>query len=210
MICSRTIKSSRIFLECDPSFEPAAGDIFDTLAGLAGSGAALEDGFRMRFGWSLLTLRSEPDGLRVCEPRFEGSDPRTELNPTLDITLRVLVDQLRWLRRVGEQGTDIFFDQNVIVTHEAAASSDLFALRGESTSPTDSGWSVAPVPQPGGMIETSRLSAVPICSLVDARFGLLSVLALPKGYLVRLQDDKVVEITDPGGKVRWPSPILLG
>jgi hypothetical protein len=204
MIFSRIIDSQQIILECDPRFEPAAGDIFDTLTSLARSGTRLHDGTRVRFGWSLLTLRSELAGLRICEPHFFGN-PLGEVNSTLDVTLGVLVEQLQWLRRVGEHGADAFFDQNLVFTRDAAAADDLFALRGQAQSRADSGWSVAPVPQRGARIDTSDLSAVPVYALVDGRFGLLSILTLPVGYLVRLKQDEVMDITDPDGMVRWQS-----
>ncbi len=95
------------------------------------------------------------------------------------------------------------FDQHVVFTHDAFRADDLFALRNEAESEVDSGWSVAPVPEPGGQIDMSQLSAIPIYNLVDSYPELLSVFTLPTGYLVRLKRKRVVEISDPSGVVRW-------
>jgi hypothetical protein len=51
----------------------------------------------------------------------------------------------------------------------------------------------------------NHLSTLPIYRLVGTHSGLLSVLTLPEGYLVRLRQDEVVEITAADGVVRWQS-----
>ena len=206
MIFEQTVGVQRVILECDASLEPAATDVFRTLSNLDRSGSTPRAGLRIRFGWSLLTLAEDAAGLRVCEPLFSG-DPSTELNPTLDATLRVLVSQVRWLRQLKEQGSDVFFHQQILVTQDALAAGQIFALRGEQTSEDDSGWSVAPVPAPGESIDTRHLSALPIYSLVGSHPGLLSILTLPAGYLVRLDDGQVAEITSPDGRIGWQLPL---
>lgn len=204
MIYTRNIEAHNVLVECDPSLAPAAGSVFNTLAELARPDMPLREGMRIRFGWSMLTLHREPSGLRVCEPDFSG-DPLTQLHSTIDRTLAVLAAQLQWLRRVKEQGSDIRFDQHIVFTQAAFEADDLFALRNDPDSEADSGWSVAPVPNAGEEIDMSQLSAIPIYRLVDSDPELLSVLTLPPGYLVRLQQRHVVEITDPEGVVRWQS-----
>jgi hypothetical protein len=187
MIFTRSIDSQTIIIECDEALEPAAGDVLKMFADLAAAGTRLREGLRVRFGWSMLTLRVEDDRLRVCEPLFSG-DPRSELNPKLTITLSVIAEQVKWLH-----------------TGAALEADEIFALRGESASEIDSGWSVAPVPSAGKQIDTSNLSSVPIYRLLSARLGLLAILTLPDGYLARLRGDEVVEITDSLGHVRWQS-----
>ena len=203
MIVRRTIDGQRVLAECAPAFEAAAADVLASFAALSGSGQPLHDGMRVRFGWSLLTLRTDPEGLRVCEPRF-SRDAVGDLNRELDTTLGVLTEQVKWLRQLGMQGTDAYFDQNIVATEDALSAADIFALRGEPESEADSGWSVAPVPAAGGEIDTSALRAVPIGDLVAARPGLLPIMTLPVGFLVRLNGNRVVEVTSPGGVVVWP------
>jgi hypothetical protein len=203
VIFTRTIGAQRILAECAASLEPAVNDIFKTSANLDQSDKPLHAGFSIRFGWSLLTLAEEPGGLRICEPRFSGN-PIHELNPALDITINVLVSQIEMLHRAGERGEDVFFDQQILLAPGALTAPEIFALRGERTSEADSGWSIAPVPAPGHQIDTSNLTAQPIYRLVGSHPGLLSIMTLPQGYLVRLRRGEVVEIDDPDGRTRWP------
>jgi hypothetical protein len=203
LIVKRIIDREVVLVECAPEFEAAAADVLETLAGLSGSGKPLRDGLRVRFGWSLLTLRTDAEGLRVCEPSF-GQDEGADLDPKLNTTLAVLTEQVKWLRRLRVDGTDAYFDQNIIMTESALSAVDIFALRGEATTEADSGWSVAPVPAAGGEVDTSALRAVSIGSLVVVRPGLLPIITLPVGFLVRLNDNRVTEMTSPNGAVVWP------
>jgi hypothetical protein len=202
VILSRRIDDEVVTIECDASLEDAAGDVLETLRRLARSGARLRKGYRMRFGWSVLTLRAEDGGLRVCEPRFSG-DALTELSPTLDTTLGVLVEQVGWLRRLGVHGEDVSFDQQVVLAEGALEAAETFALRSPATSESDSGWSVAPVPDGQQDVDLGRLTPLPVHRLVDTAPGLLPVLALPEGYLVRLRGRDVREISDGTGVIRW-------
>jgi hypothetical protein len=197
MITERMICGRRVLAECAPEHMRAAQDI---LAELAASGRPLEEGQRVRFGWSLLTLRAEGEGLRVWEPDFAG-DSENGLSPTLDTTIAIIDSQLKWLRLLGEDGLDASFDQRVVLAKAALAAPNIFALRSEPNGEIDSGWSVAPVPRPGEQIDMSGLETTPIHRLLAARPGLLAVLALPVGYLVTLSGNDVVEVTAPDGAV---------
>jgi hypothetical protein len=202
MIFTRTIGGHQLVAECAAMLEPAVSDIFKTFDSLARSGKMLHAGFSVRFGWSLLTLSEESGGLRICEPRYSG-DPVHELNPTLDTTIEVLVSQIKLLRSVGARGEDVFFDQQILLAPGTLTAPEIFALRGEGTSESDSGWSVAPVPAPGEQIDTRHLTAVPVFRLVESHRGLLSVLTLPLGHLARLRGGNVAEVDDPDGHTRW-------
>jgi hypothetical protein len=200
MITERCFGACRLIAECVEQHETAAQDI---LAELATCTAPLEDGLKIRFGWSLLTLRAEVQGqaqaLRICEPDFAG-DAEKGLSPTLDTTIAVIAAQLQCLRRVCEKGIDAYFDQRIAVARGALDATNIFALRGEPGG-IDSGWSIAPVPPPGGRIDMTGLETIPIHRLVVMRPGLLAILALPIGYLVTVSGSHVAEITAPDGRI---------
>jgi hypothetical protein len=202
MILTRRIAGQAVMAECEPALAPAAEDVLRTLEGMARAGTPPRDGLRLRFGWSLLTLRAEAEGLRICEPAFDGATAEG-LHPRLDTTLGVIAAQLVWLDRLGEIGRDVTYDQVLVVTRDALMARDVFALRGEAAAAEDSGWSVAPVPRPGEPIDRSGQQALPVHRLVALRPGLLPVLALPVGYLVTLAGEEVVEVDAPDGRTVW-------
>jgi hypothetical protein len=202
MIVTRRIGGQAVLAECEAALAPAAEDVLRTLEGMARTGTPPRDGLRLQFGWSLLTLRAEAEGLRVCEPAF-GDAAAEGLHPRLDTTLGVIAAQLAWLDRLGEKGRDVTYDQVLVVTRDALVAHDLFALRGEAAAKEDSGWSVAPVPRTGEPIDRSGQQVLPVHRLVTLRPGLLPVLALPVGYLVTLRGDEVLEVDAPDGRTVW-------
>jgi hypothetical protein len=204
MIFAREISGQLLSVECTPGLQGAAEDVLITFASLTREGNVLQNDFRIRFGWSLLTLRSDRGGLRVCEPHFTG-DPFKELNSTLDITLNVLADQVALLRMVGEEGVDVRFDQQIVFAGDSLTAKSIYALRTEAQSEEDSGWSVAPVPVGGTLINTGNLSVLRIYELIVRRPVLLQVMTLPVGYLATVNGDRLVEVTGPDGEVRWSS-----
>src|ERR1035438_2207678 len=139
MIVKRSVNSTDLIVECDQSLKPAAEDVVKKLESLHREGLALHDGVRIRFGWSVLTLRAEDHSLRVCEPAFDR-DPFHDVNPTIDVTLRVLVSQVRVLKRVGESGTDGSFEEFLLVRNGALEAPSIFLRRQNRASDQDSGW----------------------------------------------------------------------
>lgn len=202
MIYSRNVAGQVLLLECSPILHGVAEDVLDVFASLSEDGRVPRDGFRIRFGWSLFSLRRERRGLRVCEPRFAG-DPLTESNSTIDITLSVLAEQLALLRAVGVEAQDVAFDQQIIFAGDALKASSVHALRTEPQSEEDSGWSVAPVPAAGEQVDADNLSVLRVHELVVRRPVLLQAMTLPVGYLVTANGDRLIRVIDPGKRVLW-------
>lgn len=202
MIYSRNVAGQVLLLECSPILHGVAEDVLDVFALLSEDGRVPRDGFRIRFGWSLLSLRRERRGLRVCEPRFAG-DPLTELNSTIDITLNVLVEQVALLRAVGVEALDVAFDQQIVVAGDALKAPSVHALRTEPHSADDSGWFVAPVPPTGAQVDVGNLSVLRVHELVVRRPVLLTAMTFPVGYLVTAQGDRLIRVIDPDKRVLW-------
>jgi hypothetical protein len=206
MIYQQQIDRQILIAECKDSLAPVVQEVFQCFAELAQSGHILHPGTTMQFGWSRLVLQSNaedaPGSLRVCEPEY-FSDPFTGHNLTLDITLSVLCEQVGWLRELDVPGVDIFFDSPLVAVPGALQAQHLFALREEPATARDSGWALAPVPAPGGAIDTSSLQSFRVYELLKHRPELLSILTLPVGYLVEFDGNRVQEISDQNHRVRW-------
>ncbi len=70
MIIERQIGPCRIFAECAPASFQRAASALAAFEGVAPATSPLQSGTQMRFGWSLLHLVNETNGLRVTEPDF--------------------------------------------------------------------------------------------------------------------------------------------
>lgn len=204
MIHNRTISGQTVTLDCDPTFAPLADDVLDTLARIARETGPPFNGMRIRFGWSVITLREHAEGgLLVCEPDFE-SDPLRQVRPELNTTLRVLAEQTLLLRRVGEQPLDVGFDQFVVAARGALAAPSLQLKRSSSLEPEDSGWYLADATDTGPPQDPDLLEAIRIFMLLRVRPSVMRALALPTGYSVLLQRENIAGVWDSTGRNRWP------
>src|SRR5262249_40599598 len=139
-------------------------------------GVQMVDGTRIQVGWSVLTLRAEGSGLRVCEPAFR-TNPFEQLEPRLDVTMRVLASQIRVLRQVGEVGVDVTYDQLVLIVTGALERGAIYLKRLDPSSKQDSGWFIGDLDHIENPDET-QTQAVAAFELLRVRRAILQVLAL--------------------------------
>lgn len=203
MMIDRRIHGLRIRAECSPTRAPAAGHVLDVFERLAASEKSVGAGSQIRFGWSLLRLFEDGDGLRIKEPDF-GRWPRQAWIDTIDVTLDVLAAQTSLLRHLGIEGEDAFFDQKIIVAQDALSQSAVFLKRGHAFSPDDSGWLLAAVADPEALCR-GPLEAVFIANLVSRRAALLQALTLPAGFIATFAGGLLEQVFDAGGTARLDS-----
>jgi hypothetical protein len=207
MIHTRVISNQTVMLDCDPLLTPLADDVLDSLARIAVEKESLTDGMRIRFGWTLITLREQAKGqLMVCEPDFDGA-PLTQIRPQLNTSLRVLAEQTLLLRRVGEEPVDVGFDQFVVAAPGALAAPTLQLTR-SSGEADDSGWYITAIdttpPQDPELLQVLR-----VFSLLSLRPSLMQVLALPPGYSVVMEQESIAGVWDIEGRDRWARPASM-
>ena len=111
MIIERNIQHQRIRTECEESSSIRATSVLDVFEKLAAAGVSLKPGVQIRFGWSLLHLVQEDQGLRVTEPDF-AIWPKQRWILTIDTTLNVLALQASLLHELGVEGEDIRLRSN--------------------------------------------------------------------------------------------------
>jgi len=194
---ARMIGGREVTLECSDRFEPAAKNVLETLETLDARGPALHDGSRIQFGWSVLTLKSDGEGLRVHEPDFDG-DPLGDVRANLDTSLDVLVQQVNVLRGSGLPGEDVSFSDAVFVQGRALEAPNVFLMRQKPAADGDSGWYVGNLDD----VDNTRGAepeAVRVYELLRRRPCLLKVLTLPPSYAVTVQGDTITGVMDPEG-----------
>ena len=213
MMLERQIGGALLRIECAGRLAPAGRNVLDELERIAGKGATLGPGWRMRLGWSLLMLASDSDGaLRLCEPDYERT-PLTGMVPTLDWTLDVIAAQTRVARRVGVTPVDVAFDDDIAVRRGALDSTRVALLRSPPVGEHDSGWFAAagkeldasPADDSAEQPGEDALERLPVYRLVTEWPLVLSVHVLPVGFSVELGRQHVVNVWDEKGHARWES-----
>ena len=187
-----------VLLDCDERLRDRGRAVLNKLAELNRQGPALHDGSRVRFGWTVLTLRSENENLRVFEPDYLG-DAFHDLNRNLDLTLEVIADQVAVLRRENCEGLDARFDQFVLGGPGAVEAADIFLTRRDPVSEDDSGWFLGDMAKLESASKEEEIQAVRVFELLRRRRSVLKVLALPPGYAVVMQGNAIENIMKGAG-----------
>lgn len=197
----RQIGTRRLSAAAEGSQRPLVNDVLDMFAELSPR-QPLRAGLRVRFGWSMLTLVESDEGLVVCEPDFDR-DPLRDVRPTLAVTLRIAAEQATLARRLGVVPIDATFDSFVVVGHDALASPAVQLYRDpQPATGEDSGWSVTTAGAPAAGDDPDAFDAVRVYTLLRTRPAVLPLLALPLGFAVTIQNDRVLTIIDGKGQGR--------
>jgi hypothetical protein len=192
MQLSQHIGKHDVLLDCDRRFEEAGYSVLRKLAELDRQGPALDDGSRVQFGWSVLTLCSEGAGLRAYEPDYFG-DALRALSPTVDTTLEVMTEQVGMLHRESVQGLDARFDHYVLAWQGALDAAEIFLRRRKPERPDDTGWFVGDLARleegPG-----QGLEALYVFEVLKRRRDVMKVLALPPGFAIVMCGSEISSI----------------
>jgi len=201
MLCSRTVT-----VVCPRTQEPMADDLLDVLGRIAEKDPP-RPGLRVRFGWSILTLREQADGgLIVCEPDFDG-DPLREVRPRIDTTLEVLARQTALVRRVGVTPVDLGFEQFVLVARGALSATELGLFRYEPERDDDTGWTISSPEHPGSAEDPDAFEAIRVFALLSLRPVVLSVLGLPPEFAAIIDGDQITAVMGPDGRNLLSLPV---
>jgi hypothetical protein len=205
MVIERRVGSQVVRADCAPAYVRAADHVLDEFEKLARSGTPLRPGTQIRFGWTLLRLADDGNGLLVTEPDFV-SWPREAWSRTIDRSLEVLAAQVRLLRRLGVDGEDAYFDQFLIGAPGALARPGVFLRRDDSIAAEDSGWRLGSVEDPEALAREEQLERVAAAHLVGLRPALLQALTLPRGFIAVFSGESIEQVYDAGGRELGPGP----
>ncbi len=191
--------------ECSEELNDTARILFDLMTRHMDRGAKLSDGIKVNFGWTELRVASVNGVYVFQEPDFD-SDPENEYRDNLDFSLsgyqrqKLLTDTLgigRWQPArfsdtvIAEQG--VLAASRVVAKHVAdqdKRSSWLICL--ESTARGKQEISI-------DRLKTS-FEQIPVWHLYDIRPGLFDALALPVGYQVLFEDNRILQVVSDDGK----------
>lgn len=191
-----------VVANCSDDFAGQAESLLDKLSELDKRGPALGDGMTIEFGWSLLTLYGNEEELVVHEPDFEGN-PVVNSVPQVEVTLRVLTEQVTLLNLVGSEGVTAWYQDNVVMDRGCLEMNRIYLERKSPTNAHDSGWYIGRVDKPETEITADNLELTQVWQLFQRRRSLMKVLALPVGFLVVIRGEEIETVCDENGSNLW-------
>ena len=182
---------TRFFLDCDAAAAPWARLLMRAMMGLPAEDIC--DGYRVEVGFSLFTLAAEDGGYRILAPDYEDG-PLLHTTTDLTVALWVLVEQSAMLRRCGETGETVRFDDEIVVA-DGALDAPCISLQRYDDLEAASGWCLEALAEG----EDGEVAAVPAegytamyaYELLLRRPETAQVLALPRGYLAIFEESRL-------------------
>jgi hypothetical protein len=191
--------------ECSDELNDTVQILFDLMTRHMDRGAKLSDGIKVNFGWAEFRVTSVNGVFVLQEPDFD-SDPESEYRENLDFSLsgyrrqKSLTDTLgigRW--------EPARFSDTVIAEQGVLAASRVVAKRVADRDKRSS-WLVCLETTARGKQEISieRLKGsfeqIPVWHLYDIRPALFDSLALPVGYQVLIDDNRILQVVGDDGQ----------
>jgi hypothetical protein len=203
MTQSIDIDGHHVIANCAAERDVAARSLLKALEQMHRAGPALHPGSHIDFGWSLLQIEAHPGHWVVCEPEY-GTDPMT-WKPQVDDTLSVLQQQAATRALVGNAKSErTRGDQWLLVQPGAFDAAEVYLHRSAATTAQDSGWYIG-VENASASKPVEKASPMIAGLLLQAKPAWLSVLALPKGFLVHFGRDSLIDVHDDNGARLYPA-----
>jgi hypothetical protein len=155
---------------------------------------------KVRLDWGIVKLVRRGNEVFVEEPDYRR-DP-LQFVPQLNFTCAVLRAQQLVHDRLGVRAEPVAYDNFLLVYPGGLTASGVAATRQPPRQPGDSGWRVFDATR---IDWKADLQALRVYEIARERQAILSVLSLPVGWSVRLEDDTLVEAAPPDGE-----PIAVG
>lgn len=197
----RRIGEHVVIVSTAEDLAPLAEDLLDTLERLDARGPKLRDGFKIGYGWVMLTLEeglTEDDSLDVLEPNL-FTNPLEHTKSTVHETFDVLLEQGRACKLVHAEPIAAWYTHDVQLAPGVLDEDKVYLLRRPPTSDHDTGWYIGSVVEPEGP-KAEELETLPVWRIFQKRRELLDAMALPFGYMAVVVGTYIDAILDPSNK----------
>src|SRR5580765_6896940 len=192
--------SMTLIANCADELQQQASWLLAAIKKLHEQGMPLDDGRRIQFGWAVLTLKRRGGGIVLCEPNY-AENPFSEIVEEVTRTLWVQAQQADVLRNLGLAGLPAMFQDKIVVAKGCLDEPRVFLQRQDTTEPRHAGWFSGRVKesQPKG----EDYDGIFVYQLLFVRPALMEAIALPAGYIVVFDGNRIESILDPQDRPVW-------
>jgi hypothetical protein len=188
----------RLVIRALPEFKRQVEWLFRMIQNAHSDGLQLGEGVRLQAGWSVLTLRKQPDdSLLVCEPDFLGN-PFVDESDSVRWSFEIPLRQNAFASHVEAGQRAISFQDKIVMQKNVFNAASLVFTRSEPR-PGDSGWFIAARAK---YANGAELEAIYAYQLIALKPAVLDAMTLPEGYMVMVEGEKIAAVADPEDHVR--------
>ncbi len=153
------------------------------------------ESLKVSLDWNIVRLTHIGDEVFVEEPDYTRN--AQDFVPGLNFTCAVLRAQQLVHERLGVGAEPVNYDQGVLVYPNGLTATSLVAIRQSSEIPEDSGWRVFDA---GEIDWSSQPEARRVYEIAPTRPALLSIISLPIGWSIRMEQGTLEETVSPEGE----------
>ena len=197
---SRQIGNRTFMVTCREFFAKQADFLLELLADVENESGPIQNGAKIQVGWTIFIVNERDGQMEVVAPDYD-TNPFTDTNPDLSVSLYVQLAQNHCLQTLQIAGEAALFQDKIVVAKGALEQKRIYLQRGDHAGDGDSGWYLGPVE---GEVDSDDLQSYYIFQLLKHRPSVLQVLALPPGYLAVFDGEQLEAVLDEHDENVWP------
>lgn len=159
---------------------------------------------RIIYGWIVLELIPVDSVLVIAAPDMANKNISV-FQDNLDFVLQVLVEQAVLLKSLSCDGEPAFYNHKVVVHQEVFKTFNWYLERQLSTGENDSGWYMGTQDDDPDPPKKDQLTSYYIYELLLIIPEVTPILALPRGYMITMENRRLTKIFDQDDNLCWES-----
>ena len=160
------------------------------------------DDLKIQVGFTMFIFKDKGDYYEVVIPDY-SKDPFKDTTENISISLILQFQLNETVKKLDVSYEDIAFDDELLLLSKARNADNIYLERSKNYGKGQSGWYIGAVnmteenPKP----EKGNGESIAVCDILKFRPDLLKLLALPKGYIITIIHNEIVEIMDGDSKI---------
>lgn len=160
------------------------------------------DDFKVQVGFTMYIFKDKGEFFEVIIPDY-AKDPFKDTTDNISISLILQFQLNDTVKKLDVNYEDVAFDDELLLLTKARNSDNIYLERYKDYNKGQSGWYIGAInmtedmPRP----EKGDIEHIAVCDILKFRPDLLKLLALPKGYIITILHNEIVEIMDGDSKI---------
>ena len=161
----------------------------------------LPDGYKIQIGWSIFTLKNNPDHSKSIFAPDYIHDPIHQVIDDLTLAIQIQEKQFGFLQSFHIEGEATVFYSRIVCAKNVLSADKIYLHRTEKSDKYDSGWYIGYV-NAAAPPTPNELESIYAFELLYQKPSLVKFLALPTDWIVIIENDAVTAVVDSDNQNR--------
>lgn len=191
----KNISGKNVVLKCEDFLKSQGEWLLDLFEKEAAN--EIKDDFKIQVGFNMFIFKKQENYFKVIMPDY-AKDPFKDTIDNISIALILQFQLNETVKKLDVNYEEIVFDDELRILSKARNADNIYIERAKEYNKGQSGWYIGAFEMAEDMPKSiaGQVESVPVCSILKFRPDLLKLLSLPKGYIVTIIHNEIVEIMD--------------